>query len=110
MAHDDRLAERVHEQLAGVDGVTEKAMFGRLVFLFAGNMAVGLAGDELMVRVGRDGRAGALAEPHTRPADMSGRPMKDWVLVAPAGVETEPQLRAWVRRGLDYAASLPAKG
>lgn len=107
MAPDERLAERVRGQLAGVDGVTEKAMFGRLVLLLDGNMAVGISGDELMVRVGQDGIDDALAEPHARPADMSGRPMKDWVLVAPAGIETEPGLRAWVRRGLDYAASLP---
>src|SRR5918992_1945562 len=110
MAYDEDLAERVREQLAAEPAVTEKAMFGGLAFLLQGNMAVGLSGEELMVRVGPDASDDALARPHTRPFDMTGRPMKGWILVAPDGVETSRQLGAWVRRGVQFAGSLPAKG
>ena len=109
MAYDEQLAERVRDQLADVHGITEKAMFGGVAFLLEGNMAVGLTGDELMVRVGRDDSDDALARPHTRPFDMTGRPMKGWILVAQEGLQDDDELRAWVRRGLDFAGSLAPK-
>ena len=62
-----------------------------------------------MVRVGADGEAEALADPHARPFDMTGRPMKGWILVERAGIETEAELNAWVRQGVEFARGLPAK-
>jgi hypothetical protein len=109
MAFDEDLARRVRDRLAAETGVTEKAMFGGLAFLLDGNMAVGLAGDELMVRLGPEASDAALERPHTRPFDMTGRPMKGWILVAPEGVAGERELAGWVARGVDFARSLPAK-
>ena len=110
MAYDEDLAERVREQLAAEPAVTEKAMFGGLAFLLQGKMAVGLSGEELMVRVGPDASDDALARAHTRPFDMTGRPMKGWILVAPEGVAGDRDLATWVARGVEFARSLPAKG
>jgi hypothetical protein len=110
MAYDHELAGRVREQLAAEPAVVEKAMFGGLAFLLEGNMAVGLSGEELMVRVGPDASDAALARPHTRPFDMTGRPMKGWILVAPEGVAEDADLAAWVARGVEFARSLPPKG
>ncbi len=111
MAYDDELAHRIREQLADEHGVTEKAMFGGLAFMLAGNMAVGISsGGELMVRVGADASDEALARPNTRIFDMTGRPMKGWILVATEGFASKRQLGAWVRRGVAFARTLPAKG
>ena len=110
MAYDEKLAARIREAVRGEPGVTEKAMFGGLAFLLRGNMAVGITGDELMVRVGPNASDEALARPHTRVFDMTGRPMKGWVLVEPAGTRTKRQLSSWVGRGVRFAHSLPAKG
>jgi hypothetical protein len=63
-----------------------------------------------MVRVGPAASDEALARPHTRVFDMTGAPMKGWVLVAPGGFATKRQLGAWVRRGAAFARSLPPKG
>jgi TfoX/Sxy family transcriptional regulator of competence genes len=109
MAYDEALAARVRDRLATEDGVTEKAMFGGLGFLVAGNMAVGIRGDDLMVRVGPEGAAAALAEPHARRSFMGEREMKGWILVAPDGVAGD-DLEQWVQRGVTYARSLPPKG
>ena len=110
MAYDEDLANRVREQLADQEGVAEKQMFGGLAFLLDGNMAVGLSrGGELMVRLGPDGTDEALERPHTRLFDMSGRPMRGWVLVATEGLRTTRQLSAWVRRGVAFARTLPPK-
>jgi TfoX/Sxy family transcriptional regulator of competence genes len=111
MAYDEAFAHRVRELLAEEDGVTERAMFGGLAFLVGGNMAVGISSTaELMVRVGPDATDEALSRPHTRLFDMTGRPMKGWILVARAGVETKRQLAPWVERGVRFARTLPAKG
>ncbi len=106
MAYDEKLAARVRAALADERQVAERAMFGRRMFMVAGNLAVGVAGDELMVRVGeQDGRV-ALSQPHARRCVMSGRPMTDWILVGAEGVATEGPLDAWVMRGVAYARSL----
>jgi hypothetical protein len=74
-------------------------------------MAVGISSrGELMVRVGPDGYDQALERPHTHPFDMTGRPMKGWILVSTEGFATKRQLGAWVRRGVAFAQTLPAKG
>jgi len=54
MAYDEALATRIRAQLAGSAGVSEKRMFGGLAFLKNGNMFVGVTGDELMARVGKE--------------------------------------------------------
>lgn len=111
MAYDEDLAQRIRGLLADENGVTEKAMFGGLAFLLRGNMAVGISnGGELMVRVGPQATDAALARPHTRLFDMTGRPMKGWILVASEGVKTKRQLAAWVARGAKFADGLPPKG
>ncbi len=111
MTYDDELAHRIREQLADQRGVTERAMFGGLAFMLDGNMTVGISnGGELMVRVGSDASEQALARPHTRIFDMTGRPMKGWILVAVEGFATKRQLGVWVRRGVAFARTLPPKG
>src|SRR3954454_5091928 len=107
MAYDEALAERVRAELAGESGLVEKAMFGGLAFLLGGNMAVGVRGVDLMVRVGPEGVADALSDPHARESRMGERVMKGWILVAPPGLEDG--LSAWVARGVAYARGLPPK-
>jgi TfoX/Sxy family transcriptional regulator of competence genes len=110
MAYDEELAHRVREQLADEDGVTEKAMFGGLAFLLQGNMAVTVSSrGGLMVRVGAEGAADALARPHTKQIEMRGRPMTGWIHVAGEGVRTKRQLGPWVRRGLQFTRTLAPK-
>jgi TfoX/Sxy family transcriptional regulator of competence genes len=109
MAYDEALAERIRGALAGRDGLTERKMFGGIAFMLNGNMACGIVGDDLMVRVGADGHDDALAQPHARPMDFAGRPMRGMIYVAPAGIEADANLQRWVDRGAAFAGSLPPK-
>ena len=110
MAFDEQLADRVRAVMGGEGPVREQRMFGGLAIMLDGNMAVGLVGDELMVRVGAEGAEEALAEPHTRPMEMAGRTMSGFILVAPEGVADDGDLAHWVARGVAVARSLPPKG
>jgi len=110
VAYDLDLANRVREQLADTDAVTERAMFGGLVFLIGGHMAVAVSGrGGLLLRVGPEGAAQALSRPHASQAEMRGRAMTGFIRVAPEGVRTTRQLAAWVRRAAGFAATLPPK-
>jgi len=109
MPYDHDLADRVREQLAPEQEVSEMEMFGGIAFLLRGNMAVGVSREDLMVRVGKDAADDASEQPHARPFEMSGRPMRAWVLVDPEGVKDDEQLGAWVARGAAFARSLPPK-
>jgi hypothetical protein len=109
MAYDEQLAERVRAVLGDDPGIDERKMFGGLAFLLDGNMAVGITGEDLMVRVGPDAWADALAQPHAREMDFTGRSMKGLVYVAPDGVAEDEELAAWIGRGIDFAGSLPPK-
>jgi TfoX/Sxy family transcriptional regulator of competence genes len=109
MAFDEQLATRVRGQLDRLAGLTEKKMFGGLAFLINGNMSVGIHGNELIVRILPETTDTALQEPGVRPFDVTGRPMKGWLLVGAAGIKDPAALAKWVRRGVDYASSLPRK-
>jgi TfoX/Sxy family transcriptional regulator of competence genes len=109
VAYDQALADRVREVLAPRAELTEREMFGGIAFMVAGNMAVGILGEDLMVRLGRDDAERALAEPHVRPMDFTGRPMKTTVYVDADGTASDADLAGWVDAGADFAASLPPK-
>ena len=109
MSFDEFLGGRVRTALSARTDVAEKRMFGGLTFMVGGNMCIGIIGDDLMVRVGPEGDAEALSQPHARPMDFTGRPMKGYVYVSPAGVETDEILAAWVERAVAHATALPPK-
>ena len=109
MAYDEQLAARVRKVLGRRNGLSEKKMFGGLAFLINGNMSVGIHGNELIVRVSPQSTDAAVKEPGARPFDITGRPMKGWLLVGGAGIGAPASLSGWVRRGVEYASSLPKK-
>lgn len=109
MAYDEHLAARVRQVMVPFPESSERKMFGGLAFLLRGNMACGVVGEQLMVRVGRESYEAALREPHTREMDFTGRPLRGFVYVSAEGLTSDGDLRAWVERGARYAESLPGK-
>ena len=110
MAYDEALAERIRTIVAAERGLTEKKMFGGLAFLIGGNMAVAASGQGgLMLRCDPDESDGLIAKPHAARMVMKGREMDGWLRVGHEGIKTKRQLEPWVKRGVEYARSLPAK-
>ncbi|PWT89227.1 MAG: RNA methyltransferase [Acidobacteria bacterium] len=109
MAFNEELANQVRKQVKGQAGLTEKKMFGGLAFLINGNMSVGIHGDELIVRTDPEQTDAALQEPGVRIFDLTGRPMKGWILVGGKGIQDPKSLKQWIRNGVNYASSLPRK-
>jgi TfoX/Sxy family transcriptional regulator of competence genes len=109
MSYDERLAARVRALLSGRRDVVEKRMFGGLCFMVNGAMCCGLTKTDFMVRVGPRDYENALAQPHARPMDFTGRPLKGMVYVSAQGLRNASVLAKWVERGLRFVLSLPAE-
>lgn len=108
MAYDEDLAGRVRAVLPPGAAVSERQMFGGLAFLLGGHMFCGIVKDALMVRLGPEGAGRALEQPHVRPMDFTGRPMKGMIFVGPGGLHGDA-LRQWVDAAAGYARGLPPK-
>ena len=104
MSYDEKLATRVRSILAVRHDVVEKRMFGGLCFMVSGSMCCGLTKTDFMVRVGPTHYEEAVAQPHARPMDFTGRPLKGMVYVAPDGLRTEAALAGWIGRGLSFVS------
>ena len=109
MAYDEALADRVRDVLSPRADVSERQMFGGIAFIVAGNMACGVMGEDLIVRLGDEEAKRALNEEGVRPFDFTGRPMKTTVYVSPERTSDDGELADWVDAGADYASSLPPK-
>ena len=108
MAYDENLAGRIRERMLGQPGLSERKMFGGLAFMLDGHMCCGIVGKDLMLRLGTDGAAGALEQPHVRPMDFTGRPMAGMVYVAPEGLGTDA-LEDWLTEAAAFVRTLPPK-
>ena len=109
MAFSHSLARRVRELFGRRRGVTERQMFGGLAFLLHGHMCVGVWQDSLIARLGVEQAAIALIQPHVQEFDVTGRPLKGWVVVAPNGLENDAQLAAWIENAIEFVSRLPPK-
>jgi hypothetical protein len=110
MPYDTHAADGIRVLLSDRPDVVERKMMGGIVFMVNGNMCVTASGrGGILVRAGPEAQARALKEPHVQPMRMAGRSMAGFVRVMPEGYRTAAGLRKWVKRGLDYVATLPPK-
>ena len=109
VAFRETLAGRIRDPLARKKGVEGKKMFGGIRFLLNGDLLDGVWKDSPIVRLGpEDGDEGRL-EPHIREFDLTGKPMKGWVVVGPEGVEEDGQLKEWIVRATKFVRPLPGR-
>ena len=109
MAFDEGVAQRIREIVQERHGITERKMFGGIAFMSRGHMFVGVLGDTLMARVGRDKYAQALKRRHVREMDFTGKPMQGYVYVEPRGFHADADLERWVSACIGFVESLPPK-
>ena len=108
--HDPDLAFRIRTAIAGRPGVSEKKMFGGIGFLLDGNLLVSASGrGGMLVRVGPEGHASAIAAPHASAMVMGGRGMLGYVKVEPAGVATQGAVASWIERAWKHVRTLAPK-
>jgi TfoX/Sxy family transcriptional regulator of competence genes len=109
MAYDVGLADRIRVVLGQMGDFSERKMFGGLCFLVSQRMCCGIVKNDLMLRLTPEIAAAALREPHTRPMDFTGKPMKSMIYVEPAGIDSDSSLERWVRSAQQVARTQPGK-
>jgi len=109
MAYDDGLAQMLRDDLAEIDAITEKKMFGGLCFLLNGNMLCGVHSKGTMFRVGKEHETKARAIDGAGPMQFTGRKMGGMIDVTEEATADDTRRGEWLRLALDFAGSLPAK-
>lgn len=109
MSYSESLAQRIRDLLDHRRHILEKRMFGGVGFLLHGNMLVGVWKTSLIARVGTEAYINALNSPHVSNFDVTGRPMKGWVMISAEGVETDLQLAQWIESAHEFVSTLPRK-
>lgn len=108
MAYNEKLAKRVRAEFGEIPCI-EKKMFGGVGFLVHGNMACGVYKNDMIVRVAPEKHEKLMKKKHTKVFDITGRPMKGWLMVEPDGCKSAKQLSTWVKEGIEFALTLPVK-
>lgn len=107
MPYDEKLDERINSAIADL-GATHKKLFGGTCHLLNGNMMCGVYRHFLILRLGEESAGEALRRPHVKAFDVTGRPMKGWVMVD-SGVLTQSDLLKWLNRAREFVMTLPPK-
>jgi TfoX/Sxy family transcriptional regulator of competence genes len=109
VAYNEELAKQIRARLEKHRTLKEKKMFGGVGSLVNGNMACGVHKQDLIVRLSERDFGAALKQANVRIFDMTGRPMKGWIMVSADGYRSEKALDGWIQKGMAFARSLPAK-
>ena len=104
MGYNETLAHRIEAALGLYpEEFVRKKMFGGIAYLYKGKMTIGAVNSDLTVRVIAAKMEDVLNKAYVRPMDFTGKPMKEFVFVAPEGYRTEEQLDYWIGLGLEHA-------
>jgi TfoX/Sxy family transcriptional regulator of competence genes len=109
MPYGKSLADRIRWALRSNRAIEEKKMFGGVGFLLNGNMLVGVWKSSLILRLGPERGIEALKQSHVKEFDVTGRPMKGWVMVESEGLESDSELALWIGQAIQFVETLPAK-
>ena len=109
MPYNEEIDTRITKIVNRWKNTGAKKMFGGVCHLLNGNMVCGVYKDYLILRLGENAAAEALKKSHARPFDITGKPMKGWVMLAEPGFKGDDQLRAWLNKARDFVKTLPSK-
>jgi hypothetical protein len=110
MPADPGVLSLMRDDLAGLDGIAEKKMFGGVAFLRDGHMVCGVHSRAAMYRVGKAAEAAARALPGVGPMAFTGRPMGGFVEAGDSAMADDAVRRKLCDMALAFVGGLPPKG
>jgi len=102
MAYNEKLANRIREQLADLPNIQEKEMMGGLTFMVNDKMCIGIIKDEMMCRIAPEMQDTVLEKTGCRIMDFTGRPMKGYVMVDDIGMRSQKEFDYWINLCLEF--------
>ncbi|MHC4457659.1 MAG: TfoX/Sxy family protein [Planctomycetota bacterium] len=109
MAYNEEIDTRIRNAVSDWKNTVAKKMFGGVCHLLNGNMFCGVYKDYLILRLGEKNSNEALELPSVRPFDITGKPMKGWVMVAGEGFKSDDALKDWLNKAKEFVNTLPSK-
>ena len=109
MPYNKDLDARIIKMVSRWKSTTNRKMFGGVCHLINGNMFCGVHKDSLILRLGEKTSQEAMATRFVREFDITGKPMRGWVMVAEQGYKSDKDLRTWLEKAKKFAKTLPAK-
>ena len=109
MGYNEEIEDRINKTISRWKNTDAKKMFGGVCHLLNGNMFCGVYKDFLILRLGEEHANEALRQSFIRPFDITGRPMRGWVMVAGEGFDDDKELKAWLDKAKAFVKTLPAK-
>lgn len=102
--------ERLRAFLGDDPNVSDKKMFGGVVFMLNGNMLCGYTSKgKLMVRVGKELEAEARKLPGAQDMDFTGKKMSGMLFVDESVLTSDDAVRQWIAIATRFVGALPAK-
>ena len=109
MPYNEEIQTRIEKIVSSWENTDSKKMFGGMCHLLNGNMFCGVYKDFLILRLGEENADKALRLTFVKPFDITGRPMKGWIMVGPDGFHNDEELEAWLNQAKEFVLALPAK-
>ena len=109
MPYNEEIDDRIRKLVSRWKNTDAKKMFGGVCHLLNGNMVCGVYKDYLILRLGEEESNKALKLSHTTPFDITGKPMKGWVMVEGSGFKTDEKLKSWLMKAKTFVKTLPPK-
>lgn len=109
MPYNEMIDDRIRKIVTRWKHTEVKKMFGGVCHLLNGNMVCGVYKDYLILRLGEKAADDAMKQSYTRPFDITGKPMKGWVMVEDKGFETDASLKSWLNQAKTFVKTLPPK-
>ena len=101
MAFNEKIADRIREVIAGTKNLVEKKMFGGIAFMVNDKMCLGVDKDDIMLRCEPERTEELLSKKGARPFDLTGKPMKGWLLVSADGTKSKQDFDFWVATAVE---------
>jgi hypothetical protein len=109
MVYNEKIDARIHPIMMKWKHIEKRKMFGGVCYLYQGNMFCGVYKDYLILKLGEENAKKALELPFAKPFDITGRPMKGWIMVGIEGIKKDDELYQWLTKAKDFIKTLPAK-
>ena len=110
MPYDEEIEGRIGKVISRWKNTQARKMFGGICHLLGGNMFCGVYKNFLILRLGEKESRESMSQPFVRSFDITGKPMKGWVMVEKEGFKSDEALKAWLIKAKEFVGTLPSKG
>jgi TfoX/Sxy family transcriptional regulator of competence genes len=101
MPYNEKIAAKIRAALTGIKNVTEKKMFGGIAFMVNEKMCAGVDKDDIMLRCEPEMTIELLSKKGARAFDLTGKPMKGWLLVGAEGTSAKKDFDFWIKIAIE---------